>query len=1360
MVHYVVILGFSNCEADINYYFKRYDSDTRQWLLNDFDTWFYNPGNSRAYVLLGDAGVGKSVMAAVIAQGAQESGNMGAAFFCRHYDGTRRDPRYLLGTIAYQLCNCHDQYNRLLGGEEGIHEMLANAKLGLHELFTKLLEEPLIKCNSCMRKLVVIDALDESDYWSREDFLDLIMDRFPFLPKWLVFFITSRPEETLQCRLKRYNPCIKICGGNNDSANLYQQHNLDIQTFLQNKVDFSSLSHSPEELTNQCNGMFLYAFYIAEMFKTETYFKDYILPENIYGFFRKNFKRFYDKLGKDFYQKLFGCVLMSPSPLPLSFISFLLQKESLSVDEQEVIDAVSQFVTLRNTDNTFAFLHGLISDWLTDEQKASRKLCVEKDEASKYYRNIIVHYLNAFLQDEGENLFLKKVSLVNYMLCVGFYFLCKSGIKDSEHSEIIFNCLTNYRFLQLRIRSSKFGVYSLIDDLELSIKTLSFDATKKAVLRDISSALERDKIILVGNHQLLHSCLCSSTSLVRNKVIPENMSSTGFRSNIKVPLAMEFLSHIGCGAFSHGKKLFAAGKGQYLCLYDGLSFENILGPVTVMDKSISHLEFSPDDKFVFFGRLDKWFSVQEKRVVEISQFSGNCVSYVWGCFVCDGKYIAVNRPGLFHRKLGIEGLVKWAKYELIRFAPKNTEVETSKLEIDSDETGIRDRIVCDYAEIFENQIWNVQTGRPVLEETFLSQLPPFFFFWHMFPKMYGSFVESLKDEMIKFFHWWKTKNDEFWVKERIDEFRMRGFHSRWKNAIDESWEEEIDESWEEEIDEFRRGGSSTRSTYIVNNFFLKRAPFSLQHSIAETSAECYSFINKDREIFSKDKKWFLRRGIAIALFEREMKDKNVFKNRSDLLFEAQGVTECVFTDDNNALVYSTTSANLYGISLMAGTKLRSISGLYPVYCSSGDGKDLGFIFSSSNESKVVLLRDLPANFLVNSCRSIMATEAVGITFTSCDIFSVLLSNGSVDSWKIVDSPLVLSDTGIPPSQLMEFQQMKFPPLLQFQARKCFFSHSGDIIVVDEGSRIVLRKWGLSTPIKDRIVGSVACVTFSSDDSQILFCIQKIDENQNFYIWNVNTGTLTGPLCIDGSVQFDMHVDSCCFSSDCSKLFFCNAFSVLILEHEAKNAAVKTLQKRNINSHPSDICSHCTVSCDDKFLACCIANKIVIYSVDSLGKFYKMPHNHQGKIQYCKFLCGKRYLISYGMDRLMFLFDLVARQSIAYLRLSESCISIAISPNEDKVVCFESPDKMSLITLRGLESDLISNLELPSMATHVPEGAHIYVAPLHEIEPEDEPYIIPGDYLESSGSSDESVSEDEIDSSSDEIIHSHHSGDDR
>ena len=341
--------------------------------------------------------------------------------------------------------------------------------------------------------------------------------------------------------------------------------------------------------------------------------------------------------------------------------------------------------------------------------------------------------------------------------------------------------MTNYRFLQLQIKWSKIGIYSLIDDLEFSIKKLSFDATKKAVLGNISFALERDKIVLVGNHQLLHSCLCSSTSLVRNKVIHENMSGAEFRSNIKVSLAMELLLHIDCGAFSHDKKLFAAGNWQSLYLYDGLSFEKILGPVTVMNERILHLEFSRDDKFVFLGRLDKWFSVQEKRVVEISQFSGNCVSYVWGSFICDGKYIAVNRPGgLCQCDRFNDDLIRWAKYELVRCPPENVEVESLLPVLDSlirrpksnsVETAIRYYIVCNYAEIFEGQIWNVQTGRPVLEEMLTTQLAPFFYFWHIFSKMtkypFGLCDESITLSHVALLNIWRFIDLLNWEEERF-----------------------------------------------------------------------------------------------------------------------------------------------------------------------------------------------------------------------------------------------------------------------------------------------------------------------------------------------------------------------------------------------------------------------------------------------------------------------------------------------------------------------------------------------------------------------------------------------------------------
>ena len=98
------------------------------------------------------------------------AGNLGAAFFCRHYDGTRNNPRNLLGTIACQLCDCNSEYSGKMRGEDGVKMFLANSNLGVQELCTKLLEEPLSKCSPFQRKLVVIDALDETEYKVQERF--------------------------------------------------------------------------------------------------------------------------------------------------------------------------------------------------------------------------------------------------------------------------------------------------------------------------------------------------------------------------------------------------------------------------------------------------------------------------------------------------------------------------------------------------------------------------------------------------------------------------------------------------------------------------------------------------------------------------------------------------------------------------------------------------------------------------------------------------------------------------------------------------------------------------------------------------------------------------------------------------------------------------------------------------------------------------------------------------------------------------------------------------------------------------------------------------------------------------------------
>ena len=522
----------ANCEAEISFFAERHDKDTRQWLLKDFDKWFSGPGESRAYVLLGDPGVGKSVMAGLLAQRSKEAGHLGAAYFCHHNDGTRNDPRCLLGTVACQLCECNSEYHSIMGGEDGVRKLLGNSKLGVQELFTKLLQEPLGKCNPCYQKtLVVIDALDETRYESREDFLDLIMNRFPILPKWLVFFITSRPENTVQLRLKKYNPCVRICAGNVEHHNFFQQHDQDIKLFLRNNADVSGLPFSVDDVANKCKGSFLYAFYIAKDLNVarqsgKSFQLGDLFPGDFDTYLHKNFKRVFAKVGSGLFKKLFGCAIVAPAPLPVSFISYVLQKENSIIDKTLVVDALSLFMVLRKT---FTFLQNLIPAWLTDEKKAE-ELFINRDIEANYLKDIIIEILVSFIHEESQDVALIKTDLLDYVLRFGIRFLC--GLPRKDSLETVFTCLTSFNYIQNRIQSRRIDIYSLIEDFKLVADCPVLGEGKKDVLFEVRSALEGNIFVLLECPHLLYSCLQNASEAVQeNIVIPRHASTSRMQWN-------------------------------------------------------------------------------------------------------------------------------------------------------------------------------------------------------------------------------------------------------------------------------------------------------------------------------------------------------------------------------------------------------------------------------------------------------------------------------------------------------------------------------------------------------------------------------------------------------------------------------------------------------------------------------------------------------------------------------------------------------------------------------------------------------------------------------------------------------------
>ena len=1242
---------------------ERYHPDTRKWLFKDFNKWFEDPGDSRAYFLLGDAGVGKSVLAAVLAHQKRNAGNLAAAYFCRHNDATRNNPRYLLGTIACQLCKCNEEYTSLVGGEVGIRNSLGNSALGVQELFTKLLQEPLAQCAPAyLRKLVIIDALDETEYESREDFLDLIMHRFLMLPQWLVFFITSRPEDCVQFRLKKYKSCIKICAGNRENVKFYQQHEQDIKLYLEKSVDFSRLPISVHDIAKKCDGLFLYAFYIVRAFSNQLHSGvfsqlDDLFPEDIEDFFMQNFRRVFLKVGADLYKKLFGCVVVAPSPLPLSFISLILQRENPNLDEQEVIDALSTFLLFRTPDQSFTFLHNLIPAWLTNREKASRKLFIDRIKAGEYFRDVITTCLSEFLDEQSEVSFSIDTRVLDYVLRVGVRFL--RGFSDKVSLETISRCLTSFKFIQARIKCRRNEIYLLINDFKREA---------------------------------------------------ENKTS--------------------------------GGTGQSIFLFDASTLERIQGPIKVVESGddIHYVEFSSDSKLLCFGRLDKWFSLDEGCLKDLPQFAGKNRLFKWGSLALRGRYIVVKDDDVWNGCHTLSCLKKifclWARHELKqiksveifctlgkikkafeifflcienpRFGIEGYEITRLRHELHdflwekkndkqmellqtffsrkenaaslcarcsasmqelqvSSFSRVRQLITYLYSDIFWYQVWNLESGKSVLEEAFSSgtQPNPLFLVYHLAPfcefiEIFYIYaideVESLCDVAVV--------NAIYYIYESLSGSKaVRPYSDRHFFNLSKS--------------------------VLLSPYFLTPTNMSLEH---ETSTKAS---------ISLDQNW-----IAIGSYHHPkvlvcakiLKSENF--DHENPRHVIKDVEAFAFTDDCSVFLYLSTDKLLCALSLQTGTTLLSVSGCTPLYLRP-EGL-VGYCFRTGDEERNIFVKDFPRGF-IECVWTKFYLRWSEIAFSSTDTLKSICFGPTLSVWKIanVDVPSVEC---ISNSCLMVGES----PFREFEPYKnCVFSCSGELLATQKSSRILLFKQErfVCTVFEERDC-NISCMIFSPNSALFLICIEKNKKVPKFFVWDVQERAVSASC----DSFYLPSVECCCFSSDNAKVFICGQQSIQIWEHTGNSCRLLKILEPSGICRESDKFTHCTVSSNDKLLACCFGDKILLYSEAEQASVLQIPHCHLGRVDFCQFLKGTRYLMSYGVDGVVLLRDLNDRQAVAYARITqemESIVRVAMSPEEDKVVCLTSDSRLKVIKLCGLKCDNLS--EVPLVNTNASENANHFTS---------------------------------------------------
>ena len=364
-------------QRDVTDYATKYLQGTRESFFAKVETWLDDSSSpNRVMVISGNAGMGKSVLAAEMCRRMQETGKLSGSHFCHHDKARHRNPKVMLQSLACHLsCNLPEYKKALV--EKLCRNLGAEINdLEVGDLFELLFEEPLSRVTEPgFISLVVLDALDESEYQGRNDLLDVIAKHFKKLPHWLRFLVTTRPEINICDNLKDLKPLLLEP---NDEENL-KDIGLYFKRNLSGLFEAENREMVLKDLVEKSEGVFLCAQFLVEFIKTNCStltleVLEKALPSGISSVYECYFQR----LEKDFLKmditsdqllSLLCAVVASREPLPLDFVCKLLFSNSSPFPRNvhRAISVISSLLPVQ--DDCIHFFHKSVRDWLTGKSR-------------------------------------------------------------------------------------------------------------------------------------------------------------------------------------------------------------------------------------------------------------------------------------------------------------------------------------------------------------------------------------------------------------------------------------------------------------------------------------------------------------------------------------------------------------------------------------------------------------------------------------------------------------------------------------------------------------------------------------------------------------------------------------------------------------------------------------------------------------------------------------------------------------------------------------------------------------------------------------------------------------------------------
>ena len=471
-----------NTERVIQYHSGKYLEETRLLIFEKIKLWLDDlTSENRVIVISGVAGMGKSVIAAVVCQRMHQAGRLSGSHFCQHNKERYRNPKVMLQSLACQLCDVLPEYKSELVEKLSRNLGVDMNSLEVQELFEFLFEEPLCGVGDPGRNLLlVIDGLDESDYKGRNNLLDVLANHFCKLPVWFRFLVTTRPEINIADRLKRFNP-IQLEQDDEENVN-------DIRLFLEKQL--SSVIQSGSEdvvidaLVREAAGHFLYAYLMVDFIKENVSLLTpeelgRTLPSGVSSVYQSYFERLEKelKISEDQLLTFLSALVAAKEPLPLDFVSEMMLSDSKSPSgPRNVTKAINSISTLLPVhDDCIVFFHKSVKDWLTDRTAYGRhNFSVDEKQGHVMLSELCTNELNNVKRRGVHGTEFSDTA--RYALQHGVCHMLESG--DLEQSTRNFQEIVNNYVTDLNIVYAKLCVNNTAssEDIILTQKQEAFQA--------------------------------------------------------------------------------------------------------------------------------------------------------------------------------------------------------------------------------------------------------------------------------------------------------------------------------------------------------------------------------------------------------------------------------------------------------------------------------------------------------------------------------------------------------------------------------------------------------------------------------------------------------------------------------------------------------------------------------------------------------------------------------------------------------------------------------------------------------------------------------------------------------------------